>query len=180
MGSQRAGHDRVTELNWKFLFRSFVNFFTDSFFLKIFYFQPSLYPCLYMCFSLTSQALPSIFSSIRIFSNELAFCIRWPKYQDWSFSISPSSKYSGLILCLIPVSELYSGLFLMKAKLLLASFHEPCFSCTSWVLLVHWPLLSPGFKVFTPLRESGMNIHGKANLGLVASSGRLNSLPPFE
>ena len=39
--------------------------------------------------------LPSIFPSIRIFSNELALRIRWPKY--WSFSISPFSKYSGLI-----------------------------------------------------------------------------------
>ena len=39
--------------------------------------------------------LPSIFPSIRIFFNESAFRIRWPKY--WSFSISPSSEYSGLI-----------------------------------------------------------------------------------
>ena len=39
--------------------------------------------------------LPSIFPSIRIFSNELALRSRWPKY--WSFSISPSNEYSGLI-----------------------------------------------------------------------------------
>src|SRR5574337_877922 len=38
---------------------------------------------------------PSIFPSIRIFSNESALRIRWPKY--WSFSFSPSSEYSGLI-----------------------------------------------------------------------------------
>ena len=41
--------------------------------------------------------LPSIFSSIRIFSNGLALHIRWPKYWSFSFSISPSSEYSGLI-----------------------------------------------------------------------------------
>jgi len=41
--------------------------------------------------------LPSIFSSIRDFSNELAIRIRWPKYWSFSFSISPSSAYSGLI-----------------------------------------------------------------------------------
>ena len=41
--------------------------------------------------------LPSIFPSIRVFSNELALCIRWPKYWSFSFSISPSSEYSGLI-----------------------------------------------------------------------------------
>ena len=40
---------------------------------------------------------PSIFPSIRAFSNELALCIRWPKYWSFSFSISPSSEYSGLI-----------------------------------------------------------------------------------
>ena len=39
--------------------------------------------------------LPSIFRSIRVFSNELALRIRWPKH--WSFSISPSNEYSGLI-----------------------------------------------------------------------------------
>ena len=39
--------------------------------------------------------LPSIFPSIRVFSNESILCIRWPKY--WSFSISPSNEYSGLI-----------------------------------------------------------------------------------
>ena len=41
--------------------------------------------------------LPSIFPRIRVFSSELAFCIRWPKYWSFSFSISPSSEYSGLI-----------------------------------------------------------------------------------
>ena len=41
--------------------------------------------------------LPSIFPSIRVFSNELALCIRWPNYWSFSFSISPSNKYSGLI-----------------------------------------------------------------------------------
>ena len=41
--------------------------------------------------------LPSIFPSIRVFSNESALCIRWPKYWSFSFSISPSNKYSGLI-----------------------------------------------------------------------------------
>ena len=41
--------------------------------------------------------LPSIFPSIRVFSNESVLCIRWPKYWIFSFSISPSNEYSGLI-----------------------------------------------------------------------------------
>ena len=41
--------------------------------------------------------LPSIFPSIRVFSTESVLCIRWPKYWSFSFSISPSNEYSGLI-----------------------------------------------------------------------------------
>ena len=41
--------------------------------------------------------LPSIFPSIRVFSNESVLCIRWPKYWSFSFSISLSNEYSGLI-----------------------------------------------------------------------------------
>ena len=41
--------------------------------------------------------LPSIFPSIRVFSNELALCIGWPKYWSFSFSISSSNEYLGLI-----------------------------------------------------------------------------------
>ena len=52
--------------------------------------QPS-----HFCLSLLLQ--PSIFPSIRIFSNESVLCIRWPKYWSFSFSISPSNEYSGLI-----------------------------------------------------------------------------------
>ena len=41
--------------------------------------------------------LPSIFPSIRVFSNESVLCIRWPKYCSFSFSISPSNEHPGLI-----------------------------------------------------------------------------------
>ena len=41
--------------------------------------------------------LPSNFPSIRVFFNESVLCIRWPKYRSYSFSISPSNEYSGLI-----------------------------------------------------------------------------------
>ena len=51
--------------------------------------------CLIHCCPLL--LLPSIFPSIRIFSNESVLCIRWPKYWSFSFSISPSNEYSRLI-----------------------------------------------------------------------------------
>ena len=41
--------------------------------------------------------LPSVFPSIRVFSNESVLCIRWPKYWSFSFSMSPSHEYSRLI-----------------------------------------------------------------------------------
>ena len=41
--------------------------------------------------------LPSIFPSIRVFSKESVLCIRWPKYWSFSFNISPSNEYSGMI-----------------------------------------------------------------------------------
>ena len=50
---------------------------------------------LILCCSFLLQ--PLIFPSIRVFSNESVLCIRWPKYWSFSFSISPSNEYSGLI-----------------------------------------------------------------------------------
>ena len=44
--------------------------------------------------------LPSVFPSLRVFSNDLAFHVRWSKYWSFSFSISPSNEYSGLIFFL--------------------------------------------------------------------------------
>ena len=52
-----------------------------------------------------SLLLPSVFPSIRVFSNELALCIRWSKY--WSFSISPSNEYSVLIFFRIDWFDIY-------------------------------------------------------------------------
>ena len=54
-------------------------------------------PCsdLFLCHPLF--LLPSIFPSIRVFSNQSALRIRWPKYWSFSFNISPSNEYSGLI-----------------------------------------------------------------------------------
>ena len=50
---------------------------------------------LILCYPLLLQ--PSIFPSIRVFSKESVLCIRWPKYWSFSFSLSPSNEYSGLI-----------------------------------------------------------------------------------
>ena len=54
-------------------------------------------PSNYLILCLPLLLLPSIFPSFRVFSSESALRIRWPKYWSFSFSISPSSEYSGLI-----------------------------------------------------------------------------------
>ena len=58
--------------------------------------------------------LPSIFPSISIFSNESFLCIRWPKYWSFSFSISPSNEYSGLISFKIDYFDLLAVLGTLK------------------------------------------------------------------
>ena len=57
----------------------------------------SVMPCNHLILCYPLLLLPSIFPSIRVFSKESVLCIRWPKYWSFSFSISPSNKYSGLI-----------------------------------------------------------------------------------
>ena len=54
-------------------------------------------PSNHLIFCCPLLLLPSIFPSIRVFSNESALCIRWPNYWSFSFNISPSSEHPGLI-----------------------------------------------------------------------------------
>ena len=61
--------------------------------------------------------LPSIFPSIKIFSNELALCIKWPNYWIFSFSISPSNEYSGLISFRIDCFDLFAVQGTLKSLL---------------------------------------------------------------
>ena len=57
----------------------------------------SVMPSNHLIFCHPLLLLPSIFPSIRVFSNESVLCIWWPKYWSFSFSISPSNEYLGLI-----------------------------------------------------------------------------------
>ena len=61
--------------------------------------------------------LPSIFSSIRVFCNQLAFCTWWSKYCSFSFSISPSNEYLGLISFRIDWFELLAVQVTLKSSL---------------------------------------------------------------
>ena len=90
----------------------------------------SVMPSKYLILCNPFLLLPSIFPSIRVFSNESVLPIRWPKYWSFSFSISPSNQYSGLIsfrmdwLDLLAVQETLKSLLQhrsSKASILLCS-----------------------------------------------------------
>ena len=98
--------------------------------------------------------LPSVFPSIRIVSNQLAVCIRWPKYWSISFSISPSSEYSGLasfridwlgLLAVQGLSRVFSTTIVKKHQFsgaqpfLLSSSHTIATSCVKVLsLYLYW------------------------------------------
>ena len=73
-----------------------------------------LYNHLILCHPLL---LPSIFSRIRVFSNESALLIRWPKYWRFSFNISPSNEHSGLIFFKMDWLDLFAVQGTLKSLL---------------------------------------------------------------
>ena len=96
--------------------------------------------------------LPLFFPSIRVFSNELVLCIRWPKYWSFSFSISPSNEYSGLISFRIDLFDLLAVQGTLKSLL---QYH----SSKASILVPH--LKSINSSVFSLLYgPTSTSIHG--------------------
>ena len=90
--------------------------------------MPSNHLLLYHPFLL----LPSIFPSIRVFSNESVLCIRWPKYWRFSFSISPSNEYSGLISFRIDCLDLLAVQGALKSLLQHHSSKASILQCSAF------------------------------------------------
>ena len=89
--------------------------------------------------------LPSIFPSIRVFSNESVLRIRWPKYWSFSFSISPSNEYSGLISFRIDLFDLLAIQGTLKSLLQHHSSKASILGCSAFftVQLSH-PYMTTG------------------------------------
>ena len=94
----------------------------------------SVMPSSHLILCLPTLLLPSVFPSIRVFSNESALRIRWPKYWSFSFSISPSNKYSGLIspkidwlglLASIGISGVFSSTVVWRHQFFRTLFYGP-------------------------------------------------------
>ena len=79
--------------------------------------------------------LPSIFPSIRVFPYESVFCIRGPKYWSFSFNISPSNEYSGLISIRIDCFDLLAVQGILKSLLQHHSSKASIFQCSAFVIV---------------------------------------------
>ena len=79
--------------------------------------------------------LPSLFSNIRVFSNESALHFRWPKYWSFSFSISPSNEYSGLISFRMDWLDLLAVQGTLKSLLQHHSSETSILRCSSFFIV---------------------------------------------
>ena len=90
--------------------------------------------------------LPSIFASIRVFSNESVLPIRWPKYWSFSFSISPSNEYSGLIFFIIDWFDLLAVQGTLKSLLQHHSSKVWILWCSAFfIVLLSHPYMTTSF-----------------------------------
>ena len=88
---------------------------------------------------------PSIFPSIRVFSNESVLCIRWPKYWSFSFSISPFNEYSGLIFFSIDWFNLLAVQGTLKNVLQHHSSKASILSCSAFFIIqLSYPPMTTG------------------------------------
>ena len=124
---QSLSHVRLFAIPWTAAHRASLSITNSWSLLKLMFIElviPSNY--LILCHPLLLS--PSIFPSIRVFSNESVLCIRWTKYWSFSFSISPSSEYSGLIsfrmdwLDLLAVQGTLKSLLIERISFLVLSF----------------------------------------------------------
>ena len=123
---------------------------------------------LILCHSLL--LLLSIFPSIRVFSNESVFCIRWPKYWSFSFNISPSNEYSELLsfrldwLDLLVVQGTLKSLLqhhssivsiLPRSAFFIVQLSHPCMTTGNTIALTRWTFvgktMSPLFNILSGL-----------------------------
>ena len=97
--------------------------------------------------------LPSIFPSIRVFSHKSVLCMRWPKYWSFSFSISPSSEYSGLISLRIDWFDLLEVQGTLKSLLQHHSSKVSILQCSAFFMVQpSHPYLTTGKSIALTIR----------------------------
>ena len=93
---QSLNHVQLSVTPWTAAHQASLSFTVSQSLLRLMCIESGM-PSNHLILCLPLLLLPSVFPSIIVFSSELALLIRWPKYQSFSFSISPSTEYSGLI-----------------------------------------------------------------------------------
>ena len=121
---QSLSHVQLFVTPWTAASQTSLSFTISHSLLKLMSIE-SMMPSNHLIFCHPLLLMPSIFHIVRVFSNELALCIRWPKY--WSFSISPSNEYSGLISCRIDWFDLLAVQGTLKSLLLHHNLKESIF-----------------------------------------------------
>ena len=95
----------------------------------------SVMPSNHLVFCHPLLFLPSVFPSIRVFSNVLALCIRWPKYWSFSSSISPSNEYLGLIFFRTDRFELIAVQRTLKSLFQYNSLKASILQCSAFLMV---------------------------------------------
>ena len=108
--------------------------------------------------------LPSIFPSIRVFSNESVLHIRWPKDWSFSFSISPSNEYSGLISFRMDWLDLLAIQGTLKSLLQYRGSKSSIFRCSAFTVQLSQPPGDPESCSILPIRFSSQLVLNKGSL----------------
>ena len=109
--------------------------------------------------------LPSIFPSIRVFSNESALRIRWPKYWSFSFNISPSNEHPGLISFRMDWLDLLAVQGTLKSLLQHYSSKASILQCSAFFIVqLSRPYMTTGETIALTRRTFVGKVIGKSNL----------------
>ena len=146
-------HSVVSDSLWPYSMPGFLPIFNCQSLLKLMsieWVMPSNH--LILCRPLF--LLPSIFPSIRVFSKKPVLCIRWPKYWNFSFSISPSNKYSGLISFMMDWLDLLAIRGTLKSLLQHHSSKASILQCSAFFIVqLSHPYMTTG-KTIASTRQT--------------------------
>ena len=131
---QLVSHVQLFATPWTAARQASLSFTISQSLLKLMSTQ-SLMPSNHLILCRPHLLLPSIFPSIRVFYNELALCNRWPKYWSFSFCISPSNEYSGLISFRIDWFDLSAVQGTLKSLLQYHSLKASVLWCSAFLIV---------------------------------------------
>ena len=128
---QSFSHVRLFVIPWTAAYQAPLSITNSWSLLKLISIE-SVIPSNYLNLCRFLLLLLSIFPSIRVFSNESALCVKWPKYWNFSFNISPSNEYPGLISFRMDWLDLLAVQGTLKSLLQHHSSKESILQCSAF------------------------------------------------